>query len=119
MCPPDTCPLQNGELQIAGDITSGLSKGIIWNVDDTALILGTTGAGNGAAICNSTGADHTCPTTAPGTPISLADLGGSCLGADTNVPTTLSNATLALGFPAIDLDPTIGDFIATLKLQCQ
>lgn len=123
MCPPDSCPLQNGELQIAGDITSGQSKGVIWNVGTsagtTALIFGTTGAGNGANICGSTSGGPVCPTTATGTPIDLTSLGGNCVGPDTNVPTTLSNAAVALAFPSIDLDPTIGDFVATLTLQCQ
>ena len=119
VCPPDTCPLQAGELQIAGDITSGKTKGIVWQVNNTGLVMGTTGAGNGAPICNSIGADHTCPTTATGVPIDLTSIGGNCLGADNNMPASVSNATVALAYPAIDLDPTIGDFIATLTLQCQ
>jgi hypothetical protein len=102
-CPPDNTPLQDGELQLAGDLTSGEAKGVIWNANNTALIMGTTGSGNCPVIC---GIDPCCPPFA-GTPI------GNCL---TDV--TLDGAQAVLEFPAIDLDPTIGDFIARLKLQC-
>ena len=115
-CPPDSAPKQDGDLQIAGDITSGHTKGIIWQVANASQIMGTTGPGNGAAFCNALGADKTCITTASGVPIDLSSVGGSCLS---DVLPTLSGATLGLAYPAIDLDPTIGDFIATLTLQCE
>ncbi len=110
VCPPDTCPLQDGELSIAGDITSGQSKGVVWQVNDTALIMGTTGAGNGAAICGSASGGPNCLTTLTGTSF------GNCVAAP---PASVSGASVALTFPAIDLDPTIGDFVAGLRLSCQ
>jgi hypothetical protein len=115
-CPPDTCPLQDGELQIAGEITSGQSKGIIWNLNNTTLIVGTSGPGNGSNICGTLLGGPVCHTEITGTPIDLTGVGGSCLA---DVPPTLSGATVSLAYPAIDIDPTIGDFIATLTLQCQ
>ena len=118
VCPPDSCPLQNGELQIAADVTSGQTKGVIWNVNNTALIMGTTGAGNGANICGSAVGGPTCPTTATGTPIDLSSVGGNCLGGP-NVPPALSGAAGTLTYPAIDLVPPIGDFALTVTLQCQ
>lgn len=112
-CPPDTCPQQAGELQIAGDITSGNTKGVIWNLNNTQLIMGTTGAGNGIPkLCG--GMD--CVTEAQGVPINLTSVGNSCTE---DLPANLSGATVDLAYPAIDLDPTIGDIIATLTLQCQ
>ena len=118
-CPPDTCPVQSGDLQIAGEITSGQSKGIVWNVNNTGSIIGTVGAGNGGNTCGSLLNGPKCTTEATGTPINLSGTGGNCLGDPTNIPSTLSGATVALTYPAIDLDPTIGDLVATLTLQCQ
>lgn len=102
-CSPDNTPLQDAELQIAGDLTSGQAKGVIWNANNTSLIIGTTGAGNCGGICGM----ECCPPFA-GTPM------GNCL---TNV-TTLAGAQAVLACPYIDPDPTIGDFIASLTLQC-
>ena len=118
-CPPDSCPLQNGEFQIAAGVTSGQNKGIIWNVNNTGLIIGTTGAGNGANICGTLVGGPACPTTATGTPIDLTSVGGSCLGGPTNVPSTVSGAVATLAYPAIDRVPQAGDFLLALTLQCQ
>jgi hypothetical protein len=115
VCPPDSCPVQDGDLQIVGDITSGQAKGIVWNISDTAQTIGTTGPGNGAPICNFLSVDKTCPTTSTGVPIDLTSIGGSCTS---DLPATLSGATVSLAYPAIDIQ-TVQDFVATLTLQCQ
>ncbi len=115
-CPPDDTPLQAGELQISGHITSGQAKGIIWNANNTALIFGTTGSGDGADNCNVlSGADHTCNSTAAGMPIDLTSLGGDCLD---SVPTAVNGAVGVLVVPSIDADPTLGDALVTLRLAC-
>jgi hypothetical protein len=41
---------------------------------------------------------------------------GNCVAA---VPGSLTGGSVALTYPIIDLDPTIGDFVGTLQLQCQ
>jgi hypothetical protein len=146
-CPPDGSALQDGELQIAGQITSGAGKGIIWQVNNTSLIMGTTGPGSGATICG-TASDslggNNCGTTAAGGPLppppslancaSIASVSG-CTGLGTpwgcctdglsgghgtcnSLPSVLTGAAVALTYPAIDIDPTIGEFIATLQLNC-
>jgi cysteine-rich repeat protein len=114
-CPADDTPQQDGDIPISGDITTGQTKSVLWNLNNSAQIMGTTGAGNGAAICNALAPDKTCPTVAQGTPVDLSSDGGDCLSAP---PTTLSGTTLGLAFPALDF-PTINDFVATLTLQCQ
>ena len=119
VCPPDSCPLQNGEVQIAADVISGQTKSIIWNVNDSTLIMGTTGAGNGGNICGTAVGGPACPTTATGAAIDLTSAGGDCLGGPLDVPPTLSGATGTLAYPAIDTVPLIGDFALTLKLQCE
>jgi len=117
-CPPDDTPLQDGEIQIAGDITSGQTKGVVWNVGNSTLIFGTTGVGTGANVCGGLLGGPVCNTVATGTPFNLSSIGGNCIGSATNVPPTASGAAVALAYPALDF-PTIGDFIATLTLQCQ
>jgi len=111
VCPPDTCPLQDGELRITGQATSGTTKGVLWQVNDTALIMGTTGAGNGAEICGSAAGGPDCVTTASGQPFP------NCVAA---LPTQLqlTGAAVVLAYPAIDNDQTVGDSVMTLRLQC-
>jgi len=113
VCPPAICPLQAGELQIAGEITSGLAKGVLWNANNTTAIMGTTGPGNGASVCGG----KPCSTEINGVAIDLSSTGGSCTGDPTNVPASVSGATLGLAYPALDF-PTVGDIVATLTLQC-
>ena len=114
-CPADDTPQQSADIAISGDITTGLTKSVLWSFNNGALTMGTTGTGNGASICNAIGADKTCPTVAQGTPVDLSGDGGDCLSAP---PSTLGGTTLGLAFPALDF-PTISDFVATLTLQCQ
>jgi hypothetical protein len=113
-CPSDDTPLQAGELQIAGVLTSGQSKGVLWNVNDTALIMGTTGAGDGVKICGSVTGGPNCATTAIGSPF------GDCVAAP---PTSMASAQSAIVFPFIDPpfeSPEFGgDFMMTLRLTCQ
>jgi len=114
-CPPDSLPLQPDELQLTGVLTSGKAKGVVWNANNSAQIFGTTGAGNGANVCGTVIGGPQCPTTITGFPVDLSGLGGDCLG---GVPTIVNGALGALVLPAIDIDPTLGDAVTTLTLEC-
>ena len=50
-CPPDNTPIQDGEFRIDADLTSGQAQGVIWQANNTALIIGTTGARRLSAMC--------------------------------------------------------------------
>jgi hypothetical protein len=114
-CPADDTPVTGDDLALAGEITSGQTRGVIWNLNNTASIMGTTGVGNGSNICGIPVGGPVCRTVASGAGFDLSSVGGSCVS---GVPPTASGASVALAYPALDF-PTIGDFIATLTLECQ
>jgi len=104
-CPPDDAPLQAGELQVAGELTSGEAKGVVWQANNTALTLGTTGTSGCPVECL---VPPCCPPL-EGTPM------GDCIAAP---PAMIDGAQAVLAYPVIDVDPAIGDFVAELRLAC-
>ena len=116
-CPSDGTSLQPGEFQLDGWMTSGTSKGVVWQVNNTNLIMGTVGSGSGGAICGQTAGAPNCTTTATGAVIPAGD-GVTVSGCLIVPPVSLSTAAAVIAYPVIDYDPTIGDFVATLALEC-
>jgi cysteine-rich repeat protein len=113
-CPANTAPFDAsaGDIDATGSISTGTSKGVIYNVNNSPTnpgqdTMGTTSAGNGPSICGFTGTSA-CTTEVVGTPF-------GCSNVDSNV---LNQGKLGLAFAAVDL-PTIQDAVATLTLLCQ
>ena len=118
VCPPDSCPLQSGEFQIPAELTSGSTTGVMWNLNNTTAIMGTTGAGNGANVCGSVSGGPACPTKFTGQAFP------NCNAA---VPSQAQMSNVAAAVPHPFPDPPIdvlpgvplSDFLAGIKLQCQ
>jgi hypothetical protein len=108
-CPADDAPFDDaaGDIDVSGSISTGTAKGVIYNLNNGPLTMGTTGAGNGPDICGFTG-DQPCMTEVVGTPFgcSQVDMGD------------LSAGKLSLAYPVLDL-PLVSDIVATLTIDCQ
>ena len=92
-----------------GPFEAGVFPGVIFNLNNGALVLGTTGSGDGASICGLSGTDP-CVTSAAGAPYPAlcTDLSAGNLHA----------GKLVAAFTALDLPSPVFDVLATVGITC-
>lgn len=108
-CPADSAPFDsaNGDIDITGSISTGTAKGVIYNMNNTGVTVGTTAPGNGPSVCGSSGT-AACTTENIGIPFGCGNIDAG----------TLNTGKLAFAFAVLDVNP-LGDGIATLSILCQ
>jgi len=111
LCPADGAPFDAaaGDVRVTAAMSSGSAKGVIFNLNNGALVLGTTGSGDGASICGLSGTDP-CVTSAAGAPYPAlcTDLSAGNLHA----------GKLVAAFTALDLPSPVFDVLATVGITC-